>query len=114
MFLQVSSLGDYSAKTCHERGEGSRTLGASFLLLVVECVGSWPAWIKGSLIKGSLVVPQNHIFVLNMFRAYLFYVTESLISAVIIQSSHFLHTRLGKQWADLAIPSSSFISLAKI
>lgn len=56
MFLQISSIGEYSAKTCHATGKSSWTLDTSCLLLVVECVGSWPAWIKGFLIKGSLVV----------------------------------------------------------
>lgn len=57
MFLQISSRGEYSAKTFHVTGKGFWTLGTSFLLLVEECVGSWPDWIKGFLIKGSLAVP---------------------------------------------------------
>lgn len=78
MFLQISSIGEYSAKTCHATGKGSWTLGTSFLLLVAECVGSWPAWIKGFLIKGSFIVSWNYIFVLTVFQAYLFYVTVPL------------------------------------
>lgn len=49
------------------------------------------------------------MFFLNTFQAYLFYVTDSLITIVMIQSSESLHTRLGNQWADLLSQSFSIL-----
>lgn len=54
------------------------------------------------------------MFFLNTFQVYLLYVTDSLITTIVIQRLDSLHTMLGKQWVDLAISFTSFITVAKI